>query len=266
MSRITYALAVVLIAPWSAGAQSPLEDPQRLAVDRYPAAVPDAESASGSFGNDLQIYVLMAPQFDPRRANQFWQDDTSLYYHATTDTDTGDELFVAQVELPAGATIQDMRCLFYDDDSGSDARATLWRAEYDLATGTTGVANITTVTSSGSGGYQHPTVAVGEQINHQDGDLLINYFLIAYLPAANANVRFNSCRMGWYRQVSPGPATATFSDVPTNHPYYDHIEALAAAGISDGCSDPDQFCPDGVITRGQIAVLLAEALGLHWPE
>ncbi|MGH8874935.1 MAG: S-layer homology domain-containing protein [Acidimicrobiia bacterium] len=39
------------------------------------------------------------------------------------------------------------------------------------------------------------------------------------------------------------------------------IEALAAAGITKGCA-PDRFCPDDVVTRGQLASFLVRALGL----
>ena len=40
------------------------------------------------------------------------------------------------------------------------------------------------------------------------------------------------------------------------------IDSLAAAGITVGCSaDPLLYCPSGVVTRGQMATLLARALG-----
>ncbi|MCQ3803088.1 MAG: insulinase family protein [Acidimicrobiia bacterium] len=43
----------------------------------------------------------------------------------------------------------------------------------------------------------------------------------------------------------------------------DDINSLAAAGITVGCSDdPLLFCPSAVVTRGQMAALLARALGL----
>lgn len=41
------------------------------------------------------------------------------------------------------------------------------------------------------------------------------------------------------------------------------IEALVAAGITDGCApDDDRFCPGDPVTRAQMASLLARALGL----
>lgn len=63
--------------------------------------------------------------------------------------------------------------------------------------------------------------------------------------------------------VSPAPGSATFNDVPTNHPFFQFIEALYAAGITGGCqAAPPLYCPDNPVTRGQMAVFLAKALGL----
>src|SRR6185436_4955518 len=65
-------------------------------------------------------------------------------------------------------------------------------------------------------------------------------------------------------QVSPAPATATFGDVPTDHPFFQFIEALAASGITGGCGNGN-YCPNAPLTRGQMAVFLSKALGLQWP-
>ena len=44
----------------------------------------------------------------------------------------------------------------------------------------------------------------------------------------------------------------------------DGAEAIAAQGITRGCNPPvnDRFCPDSVVTRGQMAAFLTRALGL----
>ena len=63
--------------------------------------------------------------------------------------------------------------------------------------------------------------------------------------------------------LSPATGTATFGDVPTTHLFFQYVEALAAAGITSGCGGGN-FCPDAAVTRGQLAVFLAKALGLHW--
>jgi hypothetical protein len=71
--------------------------------------------------------------------------------------------------------------------------------------------------------------------------------------------------IGYKLQVSPAPAVATFADVPTTHPFFQFIEALVASGITAGCGGGN-FCPDTPLTRGQMAVFLAAALGLHFPN
>lgn len=42
------------------------------------------------------------------------------------------------------------------------------------------------------------------------------------------------------------------------------VQALAAAGVTRGCNPPDndEFCPEGPVTRGQVAALLRRALDL----
>lgn len=62
-----------------------------------------------------------------------------------------------------------------------------------------------------------------------------------------------------------GPATAagTFDDDDGNV-HEDAIEAMVAAGITRGCNPPsnDRYCPEGVVTRGQMAAFLTRLLDL----
>jgi hypothetical protein len=79
-----------------------------------------------------------------------------------------------------------------------------------------------------------------------------------------AGMVLHAVRVYYKLQVTPAPAVATFpNDVPTTHPFFRFVEALAAAGITAGC-DVDSFCPDQPVTRGQMAVFLSAALGLHF--
>ena len=84
--------------------------------------------------------------------------------------------------------------------------------------------------------------------------------------AASPNYQyFGWVQVWWRRIVSTAPDTATFNDVSTDHPFFQFIEALAASGITGGCGGGN-YCPDNPVTRGQMAVFLAKALGLHWPS
>lgn len=79
------------------------------------------------------------------------------------------------------------------------------------------------------------------------------------------NVSLAHAAVSWIRDISPAPSTATFNDVGTGHPFFQAVEALADSGITGGCGGGN-FCPNDSVTRGQMAVFLARALGLNWPE
>jgi hypothetical protein len=96
----------------------------------------------------------------------------------------------------------------------------------------------------------------------------IDNFTRQLLPAVGApesSARLSGVIYGYKLKVSPAPATATFTDVPVGHPFFQFVEALAASGITVGYPD-GRFGVDDSITRGQMAVFLAKALGLHWPQ
>jgi chitodextrinase len=58
-----------------------------------------------------------------------------------------------------------------------------------------------------------------------------------------------------------------FGDVPSDSTFAEDIGRLATAGITRGCNPPtnDQFCPDDLVTRGQLAAFLHRALSLDGP-
>lgn len=58
------------------------------------------------------------------------------------------------------------------------------------------------------------------------------------------------------------PATPTFSDVPTSHPFYPYVETAVARGIVAGYAD-GTFRPNNDVTRGQVCKIVVLAEG--WP-
>jgi hypothetical protein len=60
--------------------------------------------------------------------------------------------------------------------------------------------------------------------------------------------------------VPPACTTPMFSDVPCSHPYATWINEIAREGITSGCA-AGVFCPDGTVTRSQMAVFLMVARG-----
>ncbi len=130
--------------------------------------------------------------------------------------------------------------------------------------------------SLGTSGAPGQTVVAGDpniQVRYQfdvDGDgeeEVVSHFLTVFFTdeaVVGGQVRLRSARLLYRRQITPAPAVATFADVPTNHPFFQFVEALSASGITAGCGTAI-YCPDAPLTRGQMAVFLAKALGLHWP-
>jgi hypothetical protein len=171
----------------------------------------------------------------------------------------------APVLLPSGVEIVYLD-LFYNDILGSDDLfATLYAySGGGPFSGPPDSAVLDTVASAGAGGYGYATQALTYTVQNN----------VAYDPdAADLEIEVNSQASGlefkavdlwWMRQISPAPGTATFSDVPTNHPFFQFVEALAASGVTVGYPD-GRFGVDDSITRGQMAVFLAKALGLYWP-
>jgi len=52
-----------------------------------------------------------------------------------------------------------------------------------------------------------------------------------------------------------------FFDVPASNPFYGFIDQMAVRGITKGCGGGN-YCPDGVVNRGQMAAFLVRAFGL----
>jgi hypothetical protein len=184
--------------------------------------------------------------------------------------------YVAQLTLPHGAAVERLYGVVADDDpdgyvslefygyeaglSGPPTRTKL--AGGDTATGgTPGITSIELLLD--------PPVVVREWTDI-DGDGLsdvASYVLTVgcYNPSDVNLLRFWGVLVTWSRTVSPAPSTATFGDVPTGHAFFQFVEALANAGITGGCGGGN-YCPNSPLTRGQMAVFLSTALGLHWPN
>ncbi|MBK9089921.1 MAG: S-layer homology domain-containing protein [Holophagales bacterium] len=132
-----------------------------------------------------------------------------------------------------------------------------------MVTGATATSVPVSYSSTGSAGITATNVALApfETINNlPDGITMTQYYLAADVAS---DTSFAGCYLWWTRQVTPAPAAATFSDVPTDHWAFRFVEALGASGITAGCGG-GAFCPDNPVTRAQMAVFLASALGLNY--
>ena len=93
----------------------------------------------------------------------------------------------------------------------------------------------------------------------------LRQLILGAIVSGSGSASLNGAFVGYRLQLSPPPAAATFGDVPPSHPFFRAIEALAGAGITNGCGSGN-FCPEQPVTRGEMAKFLANALGLDWPE
>jgi S-layer homology domain len=218
-----------------------------------PAAArpPDGPQSFGT--SDYTVTVVSAAAFFP---------EFHLYGYATSgslgrfgDVNAAYQ-FLAGLDLPGGAVID-----FVGLNSTTDTDAVLTAGLYNRHKDGT-VDTIVNVPSTVHGWDTNFNAApLGYVWNGQTGNSLI----LNIAQASNPNPQFfGFVEIWWKRSVSPAPATASFTDVPTDHQFFQFIEALKASGITGGCG-PAIYCPDAPVTRGQMATFIAKALGLHWP-
>ena len=259
-------LGLLAVPTFAQDAAAPTQksDPGLAAVHAQMKAAADAVDAPDQFGTACcQITQIPASSFQVRNSGTAWTYATNGYIYATTNP-IGDQIaFWATVTLPSGVAIRYLDLYYNDLDAGNDITATI-RA-YN-GTGSPGFSDVVSVASGGSGGYGYNFSSI---ISHTvDNDVLLGgsqYTVVIFLPASpNSNLQFKAVDIWWNRQVSPAPGVATFADVPTGNPQFQFVEALVASGITAGCGAPN-YCPNNPVTRGQMAVFLAKALGLYWP-
>lgn len=167
--------------------------------------------------------------------------------------------FFGELSLPSGSFITGLELEGCDDDPAGNFLGAIVRFPSPVQAGgfVSPVADSGVVPTPGCGLFPVP---VAHTVNNLTG-----HYAIVMNVTSGTNVGFSALRVRYNLQVSPAPLTASFNDVPTGHPQFQFIEALVGAGITAGCGGGN-YCPDGGLTRGQMAVFLAKALGLHFPN
>jgi S-layer homology domain len=170
--------------------------------------------------------------------------------------------FLGSVSIPEGVVI-DYIGINNCDPAGASYELFL----YDVTMGFnyTPIFSLTTNHNSCQVDYNSAHGALGYQYPSNAGHSLLVLITSATGTPTDGTAGVSSVEVWWRRQVSPAPGTADFGDVPTSNPQFQFIEALYHAGITAGCGGGN-YCPDNPVTRGQMAVFLAKALGLNWPE
>ena len=166
----------------------------------------------------------------------------------------------APVMLPAGAVLVGIELEACDTDAAGQVSIQIARQPQLEAP-------FVNLVSVGTGVSQTPGCAFfNAGLLHTVDNETSTYYVRLNVFGTTIATRFQAVRISYRLQVSAAPATATFpNDVPTSHPFFRFVEALAAAGITGGCS-AGSYCPNSPVTRGEMAVFLATALGLHFPN
>lgn len=241
-------------------------------------AVPVSRGPRATHAARPDTYGVSAESHFLVPATAFLPEDSSATYTGVTKRHTTASAFAlwAPLQLPSGAKIVSLELDYYDNTAASFEGASLLVCDfqgnncvnYPSAGGgpgdciTSGTICSGTANAPGDGVVVAPTIANDnitiDNFNNQ-------YHLEAY-GTTDGSTAVASIIVGYVLQVSPAPATATFTDVPTSDFAFQFIEAFNAAGITVGCNaSPPQFCPDRNVTRREMAVFFAKALGLQFP-
>ena len=218
-----------------------------------------ASSSLSQSASSTMIMSIAAASFTPENSLETYDTDVlSQARFATGAAISFPAVLVGSFSLPNGAVLDELTFDVYDNDPSYNVEVHIHNC---LSGGpcllpdilqTTGQPGWTTLTTGPYGG-------VSDNAN--------SFYLLRVLldPGTGPGLTMFQRAVAYYHpQVSPAPATATFNDVPTDNPYFQFVEAIAAAGITAGCG-AGNYCPDAAVTRGQMAVFLAKALGIYWP-
>jgi hypothetical protein len=251
-------LVTALLAGGVAAAQQPLppaagsKAPGRVSA---PLLVPAAAPLYGT--QDYRITTVGATEFsadhsdndtsvDATTLSRYcwgWCYDYGMHYYATLD-------------LPAGAVID------YIGVNTATTTDAVMGFSFFFRDHLGGIANLASV-SFPAHGFQTDLIGPLNILVPGNHD---RAFILDVEQAPSSVFQYLGYVEVWWRLVvSDPPATPTFGDVPTSHPFYQFVEALAASGVTGGCGNGN-YCPEAPLTRGQMAAFLAKALGLHWPN
>jgi hypothetical protein len=223
-------------------------------VSSGPAFAPPPSKEMPEFGTTGASSVRLT-------ALDFFPIDDAAYASATGGFGRyplgGQNALFAPVHVPGGTKITRIE-LDYCDTSVSDKHVSLSLLQCDNQ-GQNCLNQAAPVVSSSNDCLFVAESGLAIQVNNYSQQ----YVLEAVFQAQDGTNVLTGAIISYQLQVSQAPGTATFNDVPTNHPFFQYIEALSASGITGGCG-AGNYCPDAPLTRGQMAVFLAKALGLYW--
>jgi hypothetical protein len=228
------------------------------------------DASAQSYGPLDQVLSIGSAEFQPRMPpGGTIESDGYLYFTGPQD------YYLAPVSIPLGAYVNRFCLYAYDIDPDHSFETGLIAVRLVPGGGSPTVRFLSPGAVTGFGpndGYRGFCASVGYDHRGKidmDGDGVpdeVAYYVYAHIPNPNplSPLGLGGVRITFRREVSV-PESQTFTDVPTTDPAFREIEALAASGITAGCAGGN-YCPDASLTRRQMAVFLAKALGLHWTD
>jgi hypothetical protein len=266
IKRVVASAAVsVLLAGLALGQAAPVTKPQPLR-NKDPRAPKVRPVSAPEFGGvNTQYQRVSAMQFTSDvSADSYtstWNPGAAIYDYQRFFDAAGFNHFVSSPTLPGGSRIVYVEFDFCDGSATDQHLSlTVWNCDFEGFCDST---PLTTLTSTSDAG--NPCRVATESISQRVDNFLGQTLLDITMAATDGTNTFSGVILGYVLEVSPAPPTATFNDVPTGHPFFQYIEALAESGVTGGCSAaPPLYCPDNPVTRGQMAVFLSKLTGLSW--
>jgi S-layer family protein len=257
--NVCFAVLTAALAASASAADRPTGEPGAPLSASSEASVPGSGSSEPSQtfgGSDYVVVNYPAIAWTPLNDGEWGHFATSGWSQRNGGTNT---TTCMDVHLPTGASWEGITTWTNDTDAAANITYSLFSVDLSTSTGTTPF----TFTTTGAPGIERIYRPFGSPIT------VVNdrhsYALCIAHPAVGGTLQ-NAGATLWYKlQVAPAPATATFGDVPVGDSIHRFVEALAASGITGGCGGGN-YCPTAPVTRGQMAVFLSAALGLHFPR
>ena len=233
-----------------------------IAMGLTTGAAVGQEAASPAFGTtNTTVYRVGPPNFRAYSVSD--NPDTYFVDGIQLWPTSGTGLFNATPNLPAGALLTYLE-MDYCDTNTQDQHMRLEFLTCDPVSvnGNCNLPSLGYVLSS-SQPVDAPCSTASVALNHTVSNATEQLILSVHFGAFDYTNRLRSVVIGYKLQVSPAPANPTFNDVPVSDAGFQFVEALAASGITGGCGNGN-YCPDTAVTRRQIAIMLAKALGLSF--